>query len=66
MFTHIHLIFFYFTINKTIIVNWLIDFNTFFSVDGKYANQGKLGAAVLGSHANQSVRYFLEFDNLDF
>lgn len=37
-----------------------------FSVDGKYANQGKLGAAVLGSHANQSVRYFLEFDNLDF
>uniref|UniRef100_K1QL88 peptidylprolyl isomerase n=1 Tax=Magallana gigas TaxID=29159 RepID=K1QL88_MAGGI len=28
-------------------------------VDGKYANQGKLGAAVLGSHANQSYRVLL-------
>lgn len=28
-------------------------------VDGKYANQGKLGAAVLGSHAHQSYRVLL-------
>nr|XP_022325943.1 FK506-binding protein 15-like isoform X2 [Crassostrea virginica] len=28
-------------------------------VDGKYANQGKLGAAVLGSHSNQSYRVLL-------
>lgn len=28
-------------------------------VDGKYANQGKLGAAVLGSNANQSYRVLL-------
>lgn len=46
------------------LIDWLISIH--FSVDGKYANQGKLGAAVLGSHVNQSVRYFLEFDNLDF
>lgn len=46
------------------LIDWLISIH--FSVDGKYANQGKLGAAVLGSHANQSVRYFSEFDNFDF
>ncbi|XP_048777853.1 FK506-binding protein 15-like isoform X2 [Ostrea edulis] len=28
-------------------------------VDGKYANQGKLGAAVLGSHSSQSYRVLL-------
>lgn len=31
--------------------------NVFYSVNGQYLKQGKLGAAVLGNHANKEVRF---------